>query len=67
MAEAILRLPIVKQRTGLSRSEIYRREKLGQFPNRVAIGARAVGWVAGEIDNWIKTRIAESRNGGGTE
>ncbi|MBI4006146.1 MAG: AlpA family transcriptional regulator [Gammaproteobacteria bacterium] len=67
MTEAIIRLPIVQQRTGLSRSEIYRREGLGQFPKRVSIGARSVGWVHTEIQAWIEARIKESRKGGNHE
>ncbi len=60
---AIIRLPKVRARTGLSRSEIYRRESLGEFPKRVNLGprSRCVGWVAGEIQAWIETRIRESR------
>ena len=34
MATAILRLPTVKARTGLSRSTIYLRVSQGTFPNR---------------------------------
>ncbi len=60
---AIIRLPEVRVRTGLSRSEIYRRESLGEFPKRVTLGARSrcVGWVAGEIQAWIEGCIRESR------
>jgi prophage regulatory protein len=61
MAQAIIRLPEVRTRTGLSRSEIYRREALGQFPRRVSLGARSVGWPSDEIQNWIESRIRESR------
>jgi prophage regulatory protein len=60
---AIIRLPKVRARTGLSRSEIYRRESLGEFPKRVTLGprSRCVGWVADEIQAWIEARIHESR------
>lgn len=58
---ALLRLPEVKTRTGLSRSEIYRRESLGEFPKRVKLGARSVGWVSSEIQEFIEARIRESR------
>lgn len=60
--QAILRLNDVRARTGLSRSEIYRREALGQFPRRVSLGARSVGWPSDEIQAWIEARIRESRN-----
>lgn len=61
MVQAIIRLPEVRARTGLSRSEIYRREGLGEFPKRIALGARSVGWVSEEISSWIESRIRESR------
>ncbi len=61
MAQAILRLPVVKQHTGLSRSEIYRREALGEFPKRVSLGARSVGWVESEVQAWIEERIRHNR------
>ena len=57
----ILRLPEVQARTGLSRSTIYLRLEQGHFPRPVALGARAVGWVESEIDEWLRERIAQSR------
>ncbi len=68
--KALIKLPTVMARTAHSRSEIYRREKAGQFPKRVSLGganARSVAWVAEEIDDYIKALIAKSRNGGDTE
>lgn len=61
MASALLRLPAVRQLTGLSRSEIYRQMGLGQFPAKVNVGQRAVGWVEHEIAAWIEARIKQSR------
>jgi len=45
MATSILRLPTVKDRTGLSRSTIYLRISQGKFPKPVSLGGRAVGWI----------------------
>jgi prophage regulatory protein len=45
MATTIHRLPVVKARTGLSRSSIYLRIAEGTFPKPVRLGRRAVGWV----------------------
>ena len=67
MAQAIIRLPDVRARTGLSRSEIYRREALGEFPHRVSLGARSVGWPSDEIQSWIEDRIRASRENGGSK
>ena len=57
----ILRLPAVKTRTGLSRSTIYHRIAQGTFPKSVSLGARAVGWLEAEIQEWLQRRIEASR------
>ena len=61
MATAILRLPTVKDRTGLSRSTIYLRISQGKFPKPVSLGGRAVGWVEIEIEDWLTQQITTSR------
>jgi prophage regulatory protein len=61
MANAILRLPLVKSRTGLSRSTIYLRIAEGSFPKSVSLGARAVGWLESDIEQWLTSRVEESR------
>ena len=62
MAYKILRLPEVKFQTGLGRSSIYLRMSKGNFPKQIDLGGgRAVGWLASEIEGWIKQRIAASR------
>jgi prophage regulatory protein len=53
---AILRLPTVKGRTGLSRSTIYLRVADGSFPRPVSIGSRAIGWLESDIEAWIMHR-----------
>jgi prophage regulatory protein len=53
------RLPAVKARTGLSRSEIYRRVQSGDVPAPIKLGERASAWNAAEVDSWITDRIAE--------
>lgn len=57
-----LRLPEVLARTGLSRSTIYVRLDQGRFPRPVSLGARAVGWIESEVDEWIRKRIVASRS-----
>jgi len=59
---AILRLPAVKARTGLSRSTIYLRISEGSFPKPISLGGRAVGWIDSEVDAWLAERVAESRD-----
>ncbi len=61
MFSMILRLPQVKTRVGLSRSSIYLGVLQGTFPKTVKLGARAVGWLEGEIEAWLHDRIQGSR------
>lgn len=64
MSEKILRLPEVINRTGLSRSTLYVLLDTGHsnFPKPIKIlGARAIGFVESEIDDWIDSQIAASR------
>jgi prophage regulatory protein len=53
-----LRLPAVKDRTGLSRSFIYSEMDAGRFPKQVPLGAKAVAWVEDEITAFQEARIA---------
>jgi prophage regulatory protein len=62
MANIILRLPAVKTRTGLSRSSIYLRVAECTFPKPISLGARAVGWLESEVDEWVSKRIELSRS-----
>jgi prophage regulatory protein len=60
---ALERLSHVRSRTGLSRSEIYRRIALGEFPAPVKLGPRISAWHTAEIDAWIAQRIAARDQG----
>jgi prophage regulatory protein len=61
MPRKILRLPTVLDRTGLSRSTVYLRVTEGKFPRPVSLGARAVGWIETEVEEWIAYQIEASR------
>ena len=57
----LLRRRQVEALTGLRRSTIYDKMTCGQFPRPVRLGARAVAWVASEVEAWVQARIAASR------
>ncbi len=57
----ILRLPAVIANIGLSRSSIYLRVAEGTFPKPVSLGARAVGWLESDIQEWLRQRVELSR------
>lgn len=60
MAQSLLRLPTVIERTGYQRSTLYLKIKQGLFPAPVSLGPRAVAWPSDAIDAWIAARIAAS-------
>ena len=61
MAKIVLRLPTVRQRTGLGRSTIYSRIALGKFPRPIRLSERCVGWLENDIEAWLDERVSEAR------
>jgi len=61
MGNLIWRESKVKEETGLSKSTRWRLMKAGQFPQKVQLSSRAVGWRAEEIVQWCKDRC-EAKN-----
>ena len=59
--KTILRLHQVMARTGLSRSTIYHKMSVDEFPHSLSLGQRSVGWLADDVNDWIVARIEESR------
>lgn len=58
MAERFLSGSDVKQRVGLSKTEIYRRIAAGTFPKQVPLGEHRIAFLESEIEAWIATRVA---------
>ena len=52
----LIRLPQVRELTGLGRSTLYARIKSGDFPAPVNIGVRSVAWRADAVSAWIDSR-----------
>ena len=52
--DRILRLKAVLERTGLSRSTLYRKIQEGTFPPQVRIAARCVGWRESAVAEWLR-------------
>ncbi|AIW13315.1 AlpA family transcriptional regulator [Vibrio tubiashii] len=53
----IIRLKEVIKMTGLSRSTIYERMSMEEFPASINLGGSAVGWLESEVCKWIESRI----------
>ena len=52
----IIRFPQLREITSLSRSTIWRMEANGDFPRRIRVGARGVGWRLSDINSWLTSR-----------
>lgn len=57
MKDRILRRKAVKDRTGLSDTQLDRLEHRGDFPSRRKISTRIVGWSEAEVQNWIQQKL----------
>jgi prophage regulatory protein len=56
MNDQMLRPPEVMERTGLSRTTLWRRVRAGSFPAPKELGENSIGWPAAEIDKWCSSR-----------
>jgi prophage regulatory protein len=61
----LLRFGEVRQRTGLSRSTIWRMERCGSFPRRIQVSVNVVAWREDEVSAWIARKIQGARNAPG--
>jgi prophage regulatory protein len=57
-----MRFAAVRERTGLSRSTIWRLERVGAFPKHHRISSNAVAWVEQDVVDWMQDK-ASSRRG----
>ena len=53
-SDRILRIKTVLERTGLSRSTMYRKMQNGTFPRSVQISTRCAGWRESAVAEWLK-------------
>jgi prophage regulatory protein len=63
--QRLVRLPEVIARTGVSRSELYRRMAAGTFPMPIKLGQRLNAWPESSVDEWIEAQIAARVQFGG--
>jgi prophage regulatory protein len=56
--DRIIRLKTVLNRSGLSRSTVYRKINEGTFPPQVKVSLNGVGWRESELNRWIANPVA---------
>ena len=52
--EEFWRIPIVKEKTGMSKTDIYRKIQQGSFPRSHRRSHRVAVWFATEVREWIR-------------
>lgn len=52
-SDRILRLNAVLDRTGLSRSTLYRKVEKGTFPRQIKLSTRCAGWRESAVSDWM--------------
>ena len=67
MTNQILRLPDVMRLAGLAASTLYQKILESDFPRSIKLGARSVGWLESEVNDWIEAQILLSRPGASDE
>jgi prophage regulatory protein len=58
--DRILRIKTVLERTGLSRSTMYRKMDNGTFPRNIKISMRCAGWRESAIAEWLNNPMLYS-------
>ena len=53
-SDRIIRMRTVLDRTGLSRSTLYRKMAEGSFPRSVKLGEPSAGWHESAVNEWIR-------------
>ncbi|MNJ47502.1 Prophage CP4-57 regulatory protein (AlpA) [compost metagenome] len=54
----LLRLPGVCALVGLSKSQIYRLIRAGEFPAGISLGANSVAWPTEQVRAWVAAKIS---------
>lgn len=60
ISPALLRLPSVCALVGLSKSQVYRLIKAGEFPAAIQLGTNSVAWPAERVHAWVADKINAS-------
>jgi len=57
----IMRMPEVEKVVGYKRASIYNFVNEGSFPKPRSLGPRAVGWDSLEIQDWVNSKLGNSK------
>jgi len=52
-----LRLPAVAEKTGLSKTHLYRLVQAGKFPKPIKLSERVSAWDEAAVDDWLAAKF----------
>lgn len=52
----ILPVKLAEKKVGFTRLTMWRLEKKGQFPKRVQLTGKKIGWFEDDLDDWLEKR-----------
>lgn len=58
--ERLLRIGSVLERTGLSRTTLYRKIADGTFPKQFRITDRCTAWRESDVDGWVREALLKA-------
>lgn len=68
MTHRLIPTKVVLNRICVSKTELYRKIKAGEFPKPVPVGRQRVAFLEAEVDEWIANRLDDRDEGvGATE
>lgn len=67
MSDRLIPLSVVLERVCISKTDLYRRIKSGEFPKPVPIGRHRIAFVEAEVTTWIVSRMEARENGDGAD
>ena len=57
----VIRIKEVCQKVGLSRPSVLRKSREGTFPARINVGARAIGFIEEEVEEWLQEQAKKRK------
>lgn len=52
-----IRMPDLRKKVGLSKSQIYKLIQQDEFPEPVKLGKKVSVWVDSEVDEWMSKQV----------
>jgi prophage regulatory protein len=59
--DRFLDVKAVRELTSLSRTEVYRRMKIGRFPRNIKLSRFRVAWLESEVRAWMAEQVRAAR------